>query len=328
MRSNIITFFIIALSVILCPMTALSDRPKAPPEKALPAISGERGEEEYIYVMRSSTGNAEKIKTREYVIGSVAAEVPPTYHTEALKAQAVASYTYAKRLKERNEKSGDASRHETDVSDDPDFHQGYIDEKERKKKWKDNFDFYEKKVETAVDAVLGSYLTYNGEIVLAAYHSISAGGTRDAKSLWGKDYPYLVAVESPGDRLSPDFLSEKEFDEGEFKALARKCGVKLKGECKKWVGKSVKTENGYVISTELGGQKTSAGEIRKAFGLKSLCYEIEYDSGVFKIVCRGGGHGAGMSQYGADYMARQGSSWTDILKRYYPGTEIVSRPRI
>ena len=104
--------------------------------------------------------------------------------------------------------------------------------------------------------------------------------------------------------------------------MAKKCGVKLKGESKDWVGELTKDESGYVISVRLGSQEVSAAKFREEFELRSLSFDIEKDGESFVITCRGYGHGAGMSQYGADYMARQGSSWREILKHYYPGTEI------
>ena len=326
MRTNLIICLIIALSLVLCPVTALGEHgsgketPKQTVSEATQAKTVKA--EKYISVMSASTGNTEKVKLREYVIGSVAAEMSPLCHTQALMAQAVASYTYAIKIKEQNEKRENKAYGGADITDSPDIHQGYINEKQRKEKWKDNFEAYEKKIENAVDSVLGSYITYNGETALAVYHSVSAGKTQSAETLWGEKIPYLISVESPGDKLAPDYISTKKLDADEFSALAKKCGVKLKGESKDWVGELTKDESGYVISVRLGSQEVSAAKFREEFELRSLSFDIEKDAESFVITCRGYGHGAGMSQYGADYMARQGSSWREILKHYYPGTEI------
>lgn len=323
-RANLIVCIIIAVSMILCPIAALGsenlavETQSAETEQAmLPEESGE-----YIAVLSSSTGDIEKVKMREYVIGSVAAEMSALYHPQALMAQAVASYTYAKKVGEQNEKYKESSLGEADITDSPDTHQGYINEKQRKEKWGENFEEYEKKIEVAVDEVFGCYLTYNGDTALAVYHSNSAGKTQSAETLWGSNIPYLISVESPGDKLSPDFESVQTFDAGKFKKLAKSCDITLSGDEEEWVGEITRADSGYVMSVRLGSTEVSASKFREEFGLRSCCFDIDYDDGEFTVTCRGYGHGAGMSQYGADYMARQGSSWREILKHYYPGTEV------
>ncbi|MBQ8016233.1 MAG: SpoIID/LytB domain-containing protein, partial [Clostridia bacterium] len=183
-------------------------------------------------------------------------------------------------------------------------------------------DEYEKKTEAAVDAVFGNYLTYNGETALAVYHSNSAGKTQSAETLWGSEIPYLISVESPGDKLSPDYMSVQTFAAAEFKKLAKSCDITLGGDEEEWVAEITKADSGYVMSVRLGATEVSASKFREEFGLKSCCFEIDYSDGEFTVTCYGYGHGAGMSQYGADYMARQGSTWREILAHYYPGTEV------
>ena len=132
-----------------------------------------------------------------------------------------------------------------------------------------------------------------------------------------------MSVESQGDKLSPDYISETVFSSNEFKAYAKKCSVKLTGDADGWVEDINTDKSGYVTSVMLCGEKVSATEFRKAFLLKSPCFDIEYDGDKFAVTCRGYGHGVGMSQYGADYMARQGSTWREILMHYYTGVEIT-----
>ncbi|MGN0546698.1 MAG: stage II sporulation protein D [Acutalibacteraceae bacterium] len=332
MRTNLIICIIIALSMILCPIAALGGEKSGENREKPTELSTQVPEtaesadkpEKYISVLSQSSGSVAKVKMREYVIGSVAAEMSPLYHTEALKAQAVASYTYAKKTKEQNEKHKDSSLGDADITDSPAIHQGYISKSDRKKKWGDNYEEYEKKIEAAVDEVFGCYVTYNGETALTVYHSISAGATQSAEALWGTDIPYLISVESPGDKLSPDYRSEKSFSESEFKNLIEKCSVTLTGNAEKWVGEAKKDETGYVSSQMLGSTSVSGVTIRDALGLRSLCFDIKYSESKFTVVCLGYGHGIGMSQYGADYMARQGSSWQEILMHYYSGADIVN----
>lgn len=325
MRTNLIVCIIIALSLILCPVAAMGSEKDGdfsetqPTEKAAKILDGSV---EFISVMSSSTGNVEKIRLREYVIGSVAAEMDALCHSEALKAQAVASYTYAKKTREQNEKHKDSSLKNADITDSPDTHQGYIDEEMRKEKWGDKFEEYEKKIEAAVDEVFGFYLTYNGETALAVYHSISAGNTQSAETMWGSEIPYLSSVSSPGDKLSPDYTEKKYFEESEFKKLAKECGVNLSGDAEKWVSEITEADSGYAMSVRLGSTEISSAKFREIFGLKSLCFDIDYSDEKLVITTKGHGHGVGMSQYGADYMARQGSSWREILEHYYVGIEI------
>lgn len=326
MRTSLIICIIIAVSLILCPVAALAegvfDNDNA--QKVVALQSEETYNGEYISVMSSSTGKTEKIKLREYIIGSVAAEMPALYHTEALKAQAVASYTYAKKVGEQNEKYKESYLGDADITDSPDTHQGYIDEKRRREKWGDNFEEYEKKIEDAVDEVFGYFMTYNGDTALAVYHSNSAGKTQSAKTLWGTEIPYLISVESPGDKLSPDYVTTHEFSKSEFKKLAKNCDISLDGDAEEWVNELTKADSGYIMSVRLGSTEVSASKFREEFGLKSCCFDIDYNDGEFTVTCYGYGHGAGMSQYGADYMARQGCTWREILKHYYTGIEIDS----
>lgn len=324
MKTNVVIIMIIAVSMILCPVAAVGVNPDPKTKPAQTQIETEETADgaEYISVMSSSTGDIAKVKMREYVIGSVAAEMSALYHPEALKAQAVASYTYAKKVGEQNEKYKESSLGEADITDSPETHQGYINEKQRREKWGEKFEEYEAKIEAAVDEVFGQYLTYNGDTALAVYHANSAGRTQSAETLWGTEIPYLISVESPGDKLSPSYVSTQEFKKSEFKKLAKNCDISLDGDAEEWVGELTKAESGYVMSVRLGSTEVSASKFREEFGLKSCCFDIEYSDGVFTVNCCGYGHGAGMSQYGADYMARQGSTWREILEHYYPGTEI------
>ncbi len=325
MRINLIICIVLALALIICPVAALGG--DAPDGEDIPETTAEPiatvGEIGYISVMSSSTGRIEKLGMREYVIGCVAAEMAASYHSEALKAQAVASYTYAKKTCEQNEKHKDSSLGNADISDSSETHQGYLNQKQRKEKWEDKYEEYEAKISAAVDEVLGKYLVYEGETALAVYHAISSGSTQSAKSLWGSDIPYLISVESPGDRLSPAYMSTAKFSESEFKKLAKKCGANLSGKASEWLGETEKADSGYTVSAVFGDTKISASKIRDEFGLRSLCFDVAYTGEEFVFTCRGYGHGVGMSQYGADYMARQGFSWSEILNHYYPGTEIV-----
>ena len=320
MRTSLILYIIVTLSLILCPVAALGSENES--EEVVASVPVIYETDEYISVMSPSTGNIIRMDMREYIIGCVAAEMPALYHSEALKAQAVASYTYAKKVLEQNKSEKKASFGGADITDSPDTHQAYINQNARKEKWGSKFQEYENKIESAVDEVFGCYMIYDGETVLAVYHSISAGVTQSAENLWGEKIDYLVSVESQGDKLSPDYISNYSFDEKEFKSLAKNCGARLSGDAETWVEDIIINSSGYVSAVVMNGKEIAASKFREAFSLRSPCFDIEYSDGEFSVACKGYGHGVGMSQYGADYMARQGFEWSEILKHYYTGIEI------
>ncbi len=314
MRTYLAVCIITALSMILCPLAATGKGAENKTVTISESVSKEKND--VISVMSSRNGKSNEIEMREYVIGCVAAEMPADYHSEALKAQAVASFTYAKRIREDN--TDEAS----DITDNPDIHQGYIDKAARKEKWGGKYEEYEEKISAAVDSVLGEYMSFEGETVLAVYHSNNTGRTRSAENLWGSEIPYLISVESGGDRLSPDYIHTVEFSEEAFSRYLEECGVQTKGSADEWIEKINRDEDGYVTSLVACGKEITATEFRTAAKLESACFEIEYD-GEFVVTCKGYGHGAGMSQYGADYMARQGFSYKEILSHYYTGVSLV-----
>ena len=310
MRTYLAICIITALSMILCPLAATGKGAANHTQTESEAVIKEKSD--VISVMSSQSGKSIEIEMREYIIGCVAAEMPADYHSEALKAQAVASFTYAKRIREKNTDEA------ADITDNPDIHQGYIDETARKEKWGEKYEEYEEKIGAAVDSVMGEYMSFDGETVLAVYHSNSAGRTRNAKNLWGSEIPYLVSVESVGDRLSPDYIHTVGLGEKELSGFCEEGGVKTKGSADKWIEKINRDDEGYVTSLVVCGKEITATDFRSASKLESACFEIEYD-GEFVVTCKGYGHGVGMSQYGADYMARQGFSYREILSHYYTG---------
>lgn len=189
-------------------------------------------------------------------------------------------------------------------------------------KWGDKYETYEKKIEEAVKDVFGKTITYDGEIITAAFHAISCGQTFSAEEVWGKDVPYLKSVTSAGDKLSPDYSSTLTLTADAFKKAFAGSGAELGGDAKKWIGEIKKTDSGYISCAVIGEKEFTGAQMREKLGLRSACFEIKCTDDEFKITVHGYGHGVGMSQYGADYMARQGSDWQEIIKHYYTGVEI------
>ena len=276
-----------------------------------------------IKILRTSSGKIIEKELFEYVKGSVAAEMPPTYEKEALKAQAVACYTYALWLKNNSDSS---VLNGADISDSPSNYQGFLDDDELKNKWGENFDEYMKAVTDAVNEVTGECIEYNGEPIMACYHAISTGKTESAKNAWGTDIPYLQSVRADGDILSPDIDSSVTLTDDEFqKAASTLVGADLSSSSKKWLGKLTRTKNGYVKKAIIGQKEFAGSDVRSAFNLRSPAFTVKKTNSGFIFSVKGYGHLVGMSQYSADYMARQGSDYKDILLHFYSGTKIVCR---
>ena len=144
------------------------------------------------------------LEERDFLIRTLAMEMSPTYHTEALKAQAVAAYTYYARRRQRQTDQPDKALQGADfATPNADFPAAYTEEKLRER-WGSQYDTYYNKIIAAVDAVAGQTMTYDGQLIDACYHSISSGCTESALVVWGAEIPYLQAVASPGDPLSKD----------------------------------------------------------------------------------------------------------------------------
>ena len=259
------------------------------------------------------SGEISEISARDYLLGVVSAEMPAAYHIEALKAQTVAAYTFALRRKNENKKE------DYDITGDSSVDQAYIDKTGREKKWGEREPQYTEKILSAVDAVLGQTVTYNGSLALTLYTAISGGKTENVKNVWGKEYPYLIAVESVGDLLSPNYLSNAVFSEEEIKGkLPQLADIKSSS----WFSSPVYSDSGTVLTMTFGDITLKGSDIRWALGLRSANFDVTADGGKFTFNVRGYGHGVGMSQYGANYMAQQGSDYREILLWYYPGCNV------
>ncbi len=324
MKSYSVICFFLALAMILLPLVSV--------EKATDVISREFFIEEEtettekepdenvnstVKVMNASSKNITEMSLREYLIGVVAAEVNPAYHEEAIKAQVVAAHTkleYTKLHKTDNLENAD-------ITDSASTHQGFLAEDEQKEKWSDNYKTYREKLEKCVDEVMNTILTYENEPINAVFHAISNGQTENASDVWGGDYPYLISVQSAGDKLSPAYKSEVIITSEEFKKKLIDKNVNLGENPEKWVEKITNTDTGMVKEIVIGDKSFKGTEIRNIFGLKSSTFSVKYNDENFVFTVCGYGHGVGMSQYGANYMAQQGFSYDEILKHYYQNAE-------
>ena len=251
--------------------------------------------------------------------GALAAEMPPTFHPEAMKAQAVAAHTYALACKAQN--TGKAY----DLTADPQNWRSYTTEQVFRERYGSYADAYWKAICSAADPVAAYLLTWEGEPIVAAYHSMSSGVTEDASNVWQGGKPYLVPVESTGDPLAPDYETQTFFPvEQVAQAVRSTCpSAQLDGDPSGWFEITERSEGGYVTGLLAGGQNLSGTRLRSLLGLRSADFDISCDGTQFCFTVRGYGHGVGLSQYGADYMARQGATFDEILLHYYTGATLA-----
>lgn len=251
-----------------------------------------------------SNGSMEKLDLEEYVIGVVAAEMPASFNIEALKSQAVLARTYALKSKQTGRKLTDT------VST-----QAYIDSSQMKNKWGNDYLKYYNKIKKAVETTKGMYITYNGLIIDAVYHSTSNGYTEDAVQVWGYSLPYLKSVESPWDKNTSSYKKVKEF---KIEDILRIFGIAHLDE----IEIISRNSSGRVISLKIGDNTYTGVDFRNLLSLRSTDFDIEKTENSLKITTRGYGHGVGMSQYGANEMAKKGSVYSTIIKYYYSGVKI------
>ncbi len=323
MKKYLILILFCAISILVVPMLVVNPEkgvnttPQTTQQTNNTATQKNTEGDSTISVFRSLESKTEEITLFEYVCGSVAAEMPLAYNEEAIKAQAVACYTNAIRQKQLgNTKNGD-------ISDDTATHQGYIDVQQRKEKWGDSFEKYEKKLQDAVKAVEGEALYYDDKPCVAAFCAISNGKTEDAKCIWGTAVPYLVSVDSKGDKLSPTYASTVSFTKDEFLKIIEENGASIKNsDIASSVKITEKSDTGTVLKVTVGNKSFTGEEIRKMFSLRSTTFTIKATKNTVTFSVSGYGHGIGMSQYGANYYAENGYNYQEILEHYYTGAEI------
>lgn len=262
----------------------------------------------YITIYRSN-GSILNLELEEYIIGVVGAEMPASFSLEALKAQAVIARTYALKAMERNS-----------ILTDNSSTQNYKTNAELQNMWGSSYNTYYNKIKNAVESTQGMYLTYNGEIIDAVYHSTSNGMTEDAKNVWGNAVPYLVSVESQYDSLNPSFQKSVVLS---YETLTEKLGIPITSDTIFSV--SSKTSGNRVETIKIDEFTYTGVQLRNLLGLRSADFEIEKMDNGFSFFTKGYGHGVGLSQYGANGMAKNGSTYAQILKHYYKGVTLSQK---
>lgn len=259
----------------------------------------------------------------QYIKEAVSAEMPVEFSDEAIKAQAVAVRTYLKKRIDNYEKNGADEEHKGGViCTDYKHCAAWISEQDRKAAWDtEKKEEYWKKISRAVEETEDEILIYDNKPISAVFHSTSSGRTENSADVWGGEIPYLVSVESKGDELSPKFYAEKQLSVTEFfEILTNKYSD---ADINKPFFENIKrSEAGGIINITVCGITMKGTELRTLFDLKSTNIEFLGDDEKILIKTKGYGHGVGMSQYGADYMAKEGKTYRDILMHYYTGAEL------
>lgn len=281
---------------------------------------------EYIKVYNENTKKTKEILLDEYIKGVVAAEMPAKFDMEALKAQAIAARTYAIN---RNLKFTEGHPNHSKAALCTGVHcQAYLPlkdlEKLHGKKWVKD---YWPKIEKAVDSTTNTVIVYKGKIIEPLYHSVSGGMTEDSINVFANNSPYLKAVESPNEEEAPKFKAVKTLTKAEFVKTINKNIPKAKLKESNFLNKVKlveKTPSGRINKLSINGTMVEGREIRNIFELNSTNFKFSYDEklGLMEIETYGYGHGVGMSQWGANSMAKDGRNFKEILKHYYSGVEI------
>ena len=263
-----------------------------------------------IRVLRDKTKEIDVIPFEEYIVGVLAGEMPINFNEEALKAQALASRSYAMKKMIYNKNN------EYDVIDTV-KNQVYLDNETLKKSWKDNYDKNITKLKEIVLKTKGEYITYNNQVIDAFFFSTSIGITENSENVFGNKVPYLKSVVSTWDEISPLYRVNKEYELKEFyKKLSLNYSNKLNIE---YIDI---TSTGKVKKIKINDNIIDSKKIVETFDLKSYYFEINQKNNRIIITTKGCGHGVGMSQYGAQSMALNGYKYEDIIKYYYKDVEI------
>lgn len=270
-----------------------------------------------------ATGEVSEINFGEYLKGVVAAEMPASFNEEALKAQAVAARSYILTRLQGYKRDGTPAEHNGAMTcDNPDHCKAWTPTDKLREQWGGDFDMYWNKISSCVEQTAGVVMTYDGALVNAVFHSTSSGSTESAKDVWGGDVPYLVSVQSQGDELSPKYSDSVTMSIEEYKNKILDEYPEAAWDGGELITNITRSSAGGIITLETGGVTIKATQFRTMFSLRSTNIEFSYDEDSITMSTKGNGHGVGMSQYGANYLASTGMGYEDILKTYYTGVDV------
>lgn len=311
MKRFVLVILAVIFITVFIPLTVVMVMDKFIDNSA-PFATPETAQQVKVYFHDS--GKTEDLDVQAYLIGVTASEMPAEFETEALKAQAVAARTY---LSARTKGAHGGA----DICTDSTHCQAWVSEEKFKSARSDEL---WDKVANAVKSTENEIIAYKGKPISAVFFSTSSGVTENAEDVWGNDVPYLKSVKSLGDENSPGFKSDLSLTVDEFKRIAEENIENVNWNCELF-GDISRTKAGGIKSLKIGGVDVKGTQLRTFYGLRSTNAEISLSDGNVIFAVTGYGHNVGMSQYGANYMASQGNSYTDILKHYYSGVKIEKR---
>lgn len=277
-----------------------------------------------ITLLHKDTNEVEQVNLDEYIACVVSAEMPATYELEALKAQAIVARTYTIYKITTSKKHDNA-----DICDKSTCCQAWISKEYRLKKWdEDKRTENWNKIIQAVNETAGKIITYDDKPINAFFHSNSGGKTEVPFYVWGgTGYPYLQVVETSGEEAYSQYSSEAKFTKEEFVEKIKKehedFEINLDEEnCIEIIKRD---DSDRVVTIKVGNINLSGVETRTLLGLRSANFtvEINQDEILFKVI--GYGHGVGMSQTGADALAKQGKNYEEIIKHFYTNVELTDK---
>ncbi|MBC2579842.1 stage II sporulation protein D [Clostridium sp. DJ247] len=280
-----------------------------------------------IKVYITKTDKIEEMQIEDYVKGVVAAEMPVEFQIEALKAQAVAARTFALAHMEEFEGRKYKSTTGANVCDTVKC-QVFIHKEDRLRSWPENKkDEYWNKVEKAVNETVGQVLMYNSKLVMEPYYfAVSSGKTENVQDVFKDTISYLKSVDSPGEESAPKYESSMKLSYHDFinkmNSEYPNLGLSL-GEIRNQIEIKSRNKGGSVKEIKVGKITITGVKFRNIMALNSANFSIKYDTNGLQINCIGYGHGVGMSQWGANAMAKSGQDYKQILTHYYSGVNII-----
>ncbi len=266
--------------------------------------------------------NVLNISAKDYIIGALAVEMPLTYSTEALKAQALAAYSYAA-ARALNKQEG-AVPMDADFTAAPSQYLGFATQEDMRKMWGSSYDANYKLLEEVAESVLGTAIYYGDTPALTCYFPLSNGKTATSEHAFGVPLEYLESVPSDYDTSSPEYEQKITFTYQQvYDVLSVNfAGIDLSGDPEQWFAEAQYDEQDYLISVNVGGALITGEQLRENLGLRSTSLQVQYTEGIFVFTTQGYGHCVGMSQYGANVMAQNGHTFQEIIAYYYPGTVV------
>lgn len=273
-----------------------------------------------IKLLHKKTNKIEEVSLDNYLYHVVSAEMPADYEIEALKAQAVVARTYT--IYKINNKKHDNA----DICDDSTCCQAWVDKDTRFARWDENKrEENWNKIQKSVNETQGKIITYDNKPINAFFHANSGGKTEIPVNVWGgTGLPYLQVVETAGEEGYTQYASEVAFSQTELveKLKSKYNDILININNQEDVKIIEYTDSGRVKTIKFGNHEISGVEARTLLGLKSTNFEIRKENDKIKFTVKGYGHGVGMSQTGADAMAKQGKNYQDIINHFYKGIEI------